>query len=133
MRERRSRCGHHERQKAVRLLSLMLDEVSELLYASIRWGDAYPELCTCLDEFSIEVAEEIRRLGRWMLGRGIDPPIFGLCQGACRRERNPHDVICALLGREEEILQLRRSMEGTEYIFSTHAEERVRRMRRMLS
>ena len=133
MRERRCGCSPAERQRAIQQMSLMIEEVSELLYASMVWGEEYPELCTCLDGFAVEVAEEIRDLGRWMLRRGIDPPIGRLCHGSRRREHSPRDVIRALLSREECIERLKHDMPEGDHRFSARAEERIRHMRRMLS
>ena len=104
MRDKRKCASADERQRAIFRLGDLIEEASELLWASIVWGEGYPELCDFLDGLVEEVAEEIRVLGRWMLRRGIDPPISRLCPSSRRRENSVDGVIRSLLTKEEAAL-----------------------------
>ena len=134
MREKRKSANANERQRAIFRLGDLLEEASELLMASIVWGDGYPELCECLDEMAGEIAEEIRFLGRWMLRRGIDPPIARLCQTSLRRESSIDGVIRSVVEKEEAALRLwQKGSDGFDAFSPTGAEDRIRRLRRLLS
>ena len=132
MRDKRKCASADERQWAIYRMGDLIEGTSELLWASIVWGEGYPELCEMLDRMAEEMAQEIRVLGRWMLRRGIDPPISRLCLSARRRETSVDGVIRSLLEKEEAALRSRRG-EGCEGFSSARAEERVRRLRRLLS
>ncbi len=134
MRDKRKCASADERQRAIFRLGDLIEEASELLWASIVWGEGYPELCDFLDGMAEEVAEEIRLLGRWMLRRGIDPPISRLCPSSRRRENSVDGVIRSLLTKEEAALRLWQGKDEACDAFSpAPVEERIRRLRRLLS
>ena len=98
-------CQWREGTYFLRLLNLLLENISEFLFAAIWVGEDYPELADAFEQMAEEEAAQFRMMGQVMLQNGMDPVVKNML-------RNNGTVSRKLISVEENsIEQFLRDME----------------------